>query len=151
MKKRIRGRDGAKQSHWEEVMRRWQQSGQSIRSFCRAEGLRESAFYFWRSELARRRHPVHAANGLPPQPRRATPVVPLRQRLGRRQGPAPAFLPMQVVAPAGRYSEDGTPGRPETTQGVEIILRQGRSVRVRAGFDRQTLADVLSVLEVQPC
>jgi hypothetical protein len=34
---------------------------------------------------------------------------------------------------------------------VEIVLRQGRTVRVGAGFDRQTLAEVLAVLETQPC
>jgi hypothetical protein len=34
---------------------------------------------------------------------------------------------------------------------VEIILTQGRAVRVQAGFDRQTLADVLAVLEARPC
>jgi hypothetical protein len=30
-------------------------------------------------------------------------------------------------------------------------LAHGRTVHVRAGFDRQTLADVLAVLEAQPC
>jgi len=36
-------------------------------------------------------------------------------------------------------------------QSVEIILGPGRTVRVPAGFDRQTLAEVLAVLEVRPC
>jgi hypothetical protein len=35
--------------------------------------------------------------------------------------------------------------------GVEIVLEQGRVVRVPPGFDRQTLAAVLAVLEVRPC
>jgi hypothetical protein len=39
----------------------------------------------------------------------------------------------------------------EATNGVEIILAHGCTVRVRSGFDRQTLADVLAVLEVRPC
>jgi len=39
----------------------------------------------------------------------------------------------------------------EADGGVEIILGQGRTVRVQAGFDRQTLAAVLAVLEVRPC
>ena len=43
------------------------------------------------------------------------------------------------------------PGAAEADRGVEIILGQGRTVRVRAGFDRQTLAAVLAVLEVRPC
>jgi hypothetical protein len=39
----------------------------------------------------------------------------------------------------------------EATHGVEIVLACGRTVRVRSGFDRQTLMDVLAVLEVRPC
>jgi hypothetical protein len=35
--------------------------------------------------------------------------------------------------------------------GVEIVLGGGRTVRVPPGFDRQTLADVLAVLEAPPC
>ena len=39
----------------------------------------------------------------------------------------------------------------EATSGVEIILAHGCTVRVRSGFDRQTLANVLAVLEARPC
>jgi hypothetical protein len=39
----------------------------------------------------------------------------------------------------------------EAPDGVEIVLAQGRTVRVRAGFDRATLAEVLAVLEARPC
>jgi hypothetical protein len=39
----------------------------------------------------------------------------------------------------------------EAASGVEIILAHGCTVRVRSGFDRQTLVDVLTVLEVRPC
>ena len=53
MKKRIRHGDPQRQSYWEEVVRRWREGGQSVRSFCLAEELRESAFYSWRRKLAR--------------------------------------------------------------------------------------------------
>ena len=67
------------------------------------------------------------------------------KRVSPRHGATPSFLPVQVVEP--------TSGRagPAGAEGVEIILGQGRTVRVRAGFDRQTLVDVLAVLEVRPC
>ena len=42
-------------------------------------------------------------------------------------------------------------GSAEAAHGVEIVLGEGRTVRVPAGFDRQTLADVLAVLEAPPC
>jgi hypothetical protein len=37
------------------------------------------------------------------------------------------------------------------SSGVEIHWGNGRSVRLHRGFDRQTLADVLGVLEARPC
>lgn len=52
MRKR-RERDGQKQSHWLEIVRRQAESGQSVGSYCRQAGLKESAFYWWRRELAR--------------------------------------------------------------------------------------------------
>jgi hypothetical protein len=171
MKKRIRRCDPQKQSHWEEVLRRWERSGQSVREYCRAEGLREAAFYWWRRELSRRGLLSDAAgkqrrnasrvaatarlpsiSGTAPAARTtstsraaATPRATPAARLPRRATPpgrrAVSFLPVEVMedgaAPAGG--------------GVEIILAPGRTLRVRAGFDRQTLADVLAVLEVRPC
>jgi hypothetical protein len=151
MKKRIRHGDPQRQSYWEEVVRRWRKGGQSVRAFCRAEGLRESAFYFWRRELARRDHRAgkrvaDAVNGVRPQARPATPASRSPKRVSSRPGPTPSFLPVHLLGPAS-----GCPGLTETAHGVEIILGKGRSVRVGAGFDRQTLADVLAVLEAQPC
>ena len=43
-----------RQSHWQEIVRGQQQSGQSVRAYCRQAGIEESAFYWWRRELARR-------------------------------------------------------------------------------------------------
>ena len=146
MKKRIRRGDPQKQRYWEEVVRRWREAGQSVRAFCGAEGLRESAFYFWRRELVRRgqrspRRAPAAANGSRTRARSAIPAL-----RSPRRGPAPSFLPVHVVAPVS-----GCPGEAATVHGVEIVLTQGRTIRVRAGFDRQTLVDVLAVLETRPC
>jgi transposase-like protein len=140
MTKRTRRGDPQKQAYWEAVVRRWREGGESVRAFCRAEGLRESAFYFWRRMLARRgqlntnRGPA-AASG-----------VRLKARSAR-----PAFLPMHVVTRASERAGVAETGYPLAGCGVEIILAQGCAVRVQAGFDRQTLADVLAVLEARPC
>ena len=58
-----------------------------------------------------------------------------------------------MVGPASRplLRSGARPGAAEADRGVEIILGQGCTVRVQAGFDRQTLAAVLAVLEVRPC
>jgi transposase-like protein len=151
MKKRIRHGDPQRRSYWEEVMRRWREGGQAVRAFCRAEELRESAFYFWRRKLARggrrsgKRVPA-AVDGLQFRSRPATPTSRSSQRLSPRHGATPLFLPVHVVGPASRCH-----GTDEADSGVELILGQGRTVRVQAGFDRQTLAAVLAVLEVRPC
>jgi transposase-like protein len=140
MKDRIRRRDPERLRHWEDVVRRWRESGQSVREYCRAQGMEESAFYFWRRTLARRGHGLAAEDA--PQvegARKPVPRSPKRGSLPRRD--APAFLPVQVVEA----------GAVEATRGVEIVLAHGRTVRVGSGFDRQTLADVLAVLESRPC
>ena len=141
MKKRVRQGGSERQTYWEEAMRRWRESGQSVREFCRNEGVRESAFYFWRRELAQRSHRTEAANGARPQASPLTTASHSSERASSRHSSVPSFLPVRVV-------EDVAV---EAASGVEIILAHGCTVRVRAGFDRQTLTDVLAVLEVRPC
>jgi transposase-like protein len=142
MKKRIQHGDPQRQRYWEEMVRRCREGGQAVRAFCRAEGLRESAFYFWRRELTRRNQLDAGQNS-----QSQTPVLRLSKRVPPRHVPAPSFLPVHLA----EHHEA------ETVHGVEIILEQDGTpaqrvaVRVQAGFDRQTLADVLAVLEGRPC
>lgn len=49
-------RDRSREQFWRKTLVDFQASGQSIRGFCGAHGLHESAFYFWRRELTRRDH-----------------------------------------------------------------------------------------------
>ena len=141
MKKRVRQGGSERQVYWEEAMRRWRESGQSVREFCRNEGVRESAFYFWRRELAQRSQSTDAANGSRPPVSPLTTASHSPKRASSRHRSIPSFLPVRVVEDAAA----------EAASGVEIILAHGRTVRVRSGFDRQTLVDVLAVLEVRPC
>ena len=137
MKKRIRVGDPQRRKHWEELVRRWRRGGLGVRAFCRAEGVPESAFYFWRHKLAGE----HAGgNGSAAKAKPAEAASRSVRQISRRHEPAP-FLPVHVV------QSDVT----EAAGGVEIVLAHGRTIRVRSGFDRQTLADVLAVLEVRPC
>ena len=52
----------------------------------------------------------------------------------------PAFLPVTVV-------ETAAPSAPA----IDVRLPSGHRLRVRAGCDRQLLADVVAVLESKPC
>ena len=54
MAKRVKQRGGEKSAYWRTAIRRREASGQSVRAFCLSEGVKESAYYHWRRELARR-------------------------------------------------------------------------------------------------
>jgi len=141
MKKRIQRCDPQRQRYWEEVMRRWKKGGQSVRAYCCREGLRESAFYFWRRELARRRPSSDAASEPLPKVARAMPESRLPGRLSPPRRSVASFLPVRVVEGCAA----------QVANGIEIVLSDGRAVRVQPRFDQQTLADVLAVLEQRPC
>ena len=60
-----------------------------------------------------------------------------RWELKRRDQPKPAFFPVRIVA-----------DKPEpSSASIEVVLANGRSVRVGAGFDPQTLVSVVELLE----
>ena len=60
-----------------------------------------------------------------------------RRVLERRATERPAFVPVQVVA--------DTP--PSQASALELVLADGRAVRIAAGFDAPTLRRLLAVLE----
>jgi len=64
-----------------------------------------------------------------------------RRVLRRRAAEKAAFVPVQIVADA------------VTTRigALEVILTDGRTVRVAPGFDAATLRQLLAVLEGRPC
>ena len=112
-------RDKGKEAFWQRTIQEQRQSGLSVRAFCRKHAAHESAFYFWRRELARREEAEPGATTG-------------RAARSRRQA---AFVPVHVAedAPAG--------GR------IEIVLPGGRRIHAAPPVDRQALADVLAVLE----
>jgi transposase len=65
-----------------------------------------------------------------------------RRTRERRAAEEVAFVPVQVVA-------DAAPAQPSA---LEVVLADGRAVRVAAGFDAATLPQLLAVLqEGGPC
>jgi transposase len=65
-----------------------------------------------------------------------------RRVLERRAAEVPAFVPVQVVADTV----------PVQSSGLEVVLVDGRAVRVAPGFDAGTLRRLLAVLEGEgPC
>ena len=132
-------RDQNKERYWRGHVAAWQRSGQSVRAYCRAEGLSEPSFYSWRRLLAERG--LGAAGGT----ECAGGGGASGQPAAARRQPADAvaispFVPVRLV------TEATTP-----TAAVEVVLRGGRVVRVAAGFAAQTLREVVAALEDLPC
>jgi len=129
---RIRGCSGdgnsGKAALWRARVSGHSRSGMTVRSYCRAEGLGEGAFYWWRRELARRAGELEGASQVP---------VPAGEGVLR---PArSAFLELAVPLVA----EDGPP--------VEVVLRCGRVLRVREGFCSETVSRLAALLEGEAC
>lgn len=119
-------RDRGKERFWRQMLRRWQHSDRTIRDFGAANRLAEPAFYAWRRTIAARDQ-----EAAPPQTnerhRRTT-------RANASDG-GPTFVPIRVVTSAAA---------------LEVVLRDGRVVRVPADFDAVTLRQLLAVLDEVP-
>jgi hypothetical protein len=116
-----------RETHWRDLLERWRQSGLPKSEFFRREGVSRDVLDWWQAEihkrdLARWRRPPAAR----PRPDGVTG--------------GPAFVPVRVVEPASHPSSSALE-----------ILAGGRVVRVRAGFDAETLGRLLSTLEGRAC
>jgi hypothetical protein len=113
---RVSKRDRKKEAFWRRMMARQASSRMSVRAWCRQHSLRESSFYWWRRQLARRDV-------------RAPALVAVRVTADRSTDDA-----FDVSAVNGALSR------------IEIVLPARRRVRLIGSVDRQALTDVLAVL-----
>jgi len=122
-------RDPAKERYWRRRLRQWQRSGMTGRDFCAVHGLSEASFYAWRREIARRdREPA-----APTQPVRPSAPAP------GAEASVPAFLQVTLER------------RAPTAAAIEVVLGQGRCLRVGPGFDAGLLRQLLRVLKEPAC
>jgi hypothetical protein len=119
-----RQRDRAKEQQWRRLIAEWRRSQLNIRAFCEERQLSEPSFHAWRRTLAERAREQTARR---------------RRQASREQ--LPAFVPLQV-----------TPEVSDDASGIEVVLASGHVLRVRSGFDVETLRQLLAVLaEVRSC
>jgi transposase len=116
--------DAGKQQRWLDLMRRWHASELTVRDFCDCYGVSQANFYLWRRVL-RERGLLHDQR---------TPTQRARQSPAR-----PAFVTVTVDAPAAAPAA------------VEVVLSDGRLLRVRPGFDPDTLLQLVHLLEETAC
>jgi hypothetical protein len=109
------------------VLVRFAAGGLSVRAFCRREKLAESAFYFWRREIAQR---DAAARAPSPDVRRRSP---------------PGFLPVLVNdVSAGDGRDGGDRGA------ITLELIGGRVLRLPVSISAERLAELVAALEARP-
>ena len=128
MKGEGKRRDIEKERYWRKVIGEAARSGVSVRQFCRQRRLRESQFYIWQRKL----------KGRQSRPRRDAFGSGSRSKATKAAGQATFAL----------VSE-----RPEElgSAGIELVLRDGRRIRVGKGVDQETLRTVVGVLEGDEC
>ena len=115
--------DVEKHRHWRRVIGEAARSGVSIREFCRQRRIKESQFYWWQRKLRDR------------QP----------QRTVSRRGDTC----IASAAPARFALVSEEPG--DGAAGIELVLANGRRLRIRQGVDEATLRTVLATLEAAAC
>ena len=125
---KIAARDLQKEAAWRRRLGSQAESGQSVRAWCRQHRVTETAFYWWRKELARRdAEPLRS-------PRRAAGQRPAARR--SVEDAAASFVPVHVADEPGRAG-DGV---------IEIVLTDGRRVRVTGAVHQPLLRMVLDTL-----
>ena len=144
-------RDKHLEARWRRIIGEHGGSGLTIRAFCRKSKLAESAFYFWRSELQRRDNERCEPQRRRLQRHQAERKQHSQQSKRSAQAPtaSPAFVEVRLAASRAERVE----GHSGTCAGgrIEIELSGSRRVHVSPPVDRQTLADVLSVLDGRSC
>ena len=114
---------------WAVLIDRWRAGGLSLPVFCERNGIRPGTMQNWVYKPAMK-HGVENARRAAQAPC-ATPAE-MAERV-------PAFLPVKLTGVATT--------EPKEHVAIEVILRQGRRIRVRLGFDPDTLRQVVAVLE----
>jgi len=125
MKGEGKRRDIEKERYWRRVIREAARSGVSIRQFCRQRRVKESEFY-WRQRKVKE---IQQACALGSQNRsKAT-----------KDAEQATFA---LVSEEAGESE---------LAGIELVLRDGRRVRIGKRVDEETLRTVVGVLEGNGC
>lgn len=121
-------RDAAKERRWREALNGCARSGLGVRAFCRREGLAESAFYFWRRELARRDGEKFSRDTSRRSPGAGRGV----RRLGFGR---PDFLPVRVTDAAASQAS------------ITLELASGRVLRLPGSMPIKHVAELVAAIE----
>ena len=118
-------RDSGKERFWRRLLRQWRRSELTVREFCDQHDVSEPSFYAWRRTITERDQQ---------RCQRQTNTPAGEDPCAARQ---PLFVPLRVVPTAAGMA-------------FEVVVSDGRVVRVPAGFDAASLRQLLAILEEGP-
>jgi hypothetical protein len=117
-------RDASKERYWRELVRRQRDRGETVAGFCAREGVSVHQFYWWKRTLRTRKRGATPGRGR---------AAASQDAAGEGQPAVKAFfsvrLPFSTAAP------------------IELVHSGGWVVRVPAGFDPQSLRQILATLD----
>ena len=113
----------ATREDWSKRVERWKDSGLTATEFAAEVGISARSLSWWRWRLGSKVSP-------PPSPARRP-----RPRALAATTPAKPARPLAFVEITA----------PQTRESIEVVLGQGRSIRVPVGFDAPTLERLLAV------
>jgi hypothetical protein len=116
---------------WAVLIERWRASGLSLSVFCERNGVRPGTMQNWVYKPALKLAVEKARRAAQAPCETPAETVEVAE-------PTPAFLPVKIAEVATE---------PERHTAIEVILRKGRRIRVRRGFDPQTLRQIVATLE----
>jgi len=167
-------RDAAKELLWRGRLDEQKQGGLSVRAYCRGAGVSESLFYQWRREISRRDAETRSGKGdlsrrkgvAGSRPGKTAPGSgPYSPRMPGRvsrpefvepgfvDGPSatapsrPAFIELRSTEDTSGSCDLLALTIPSAPAPVEVVLRNGRVLRVGRGFDPDLVLELAAVLE----
>ncbi len=153
------GRDAEKQRYWRTQLALWQNSGLSVRAFCKEHGVVETSFYAWRRELIIRAREEgsadelnsieHQRNAVKDSRGRTIPIQfrqtdshALKQLLDDEAAGSP-FVPLTVVP--------DTPKHNEVVSSVELSLPGGATMQLKDDSQMDLIVRLLLELQKLKC
>jgi len=154
-------RNVQRESHWRKVLERQADSGQSVRAWCRGHRVAESGLYYWRGELARRDAELNSAATAQTATVTDSSAVTATQTTTAAETAGATTSASARAATVSATSTSSLSSSPTLVSAafvpvaitgdrgvgrIEIMLGDGRSVRLTGRVDRRALADVVAVL-----
>jgi hypothetical protein len=122
-------RDPTKERFWRRLLRDWRHSELTGRDFCFQRRISEASFYAWRREIARRDRQAATQ-------RRKAASTSVAERAAVAD--TPAFIKLAIHGGA-------------TAPPIEVVVTEGRVLRVHPGFDANLLRQLLRLFEEPSC